>query len=46
MAPNLNRVPITTLALDLGYDSPSAFIAMFRKALGTSPGRFIAQSRS
>lgn len=38
--------PITTLALDLGYDSPSAFIAMFRKALGTSPGRFIAQSRT
>jgi len=32
--------PVTTVALDLGYDSPSAFIAMFRKALGTTPGRY------
>jgi AraC-like DNA-binding protein len=27
-------------ALDLGYDSPSAFTAMFRKALGTTPSRY------
>jgi AraC-like DNA-binding protein len=32
--------PVTTVALDLGYDSPSAFIAMFRRALGETPGRF------
>src|SRR3546814_7090510 len=32
--------PVTTVALDLGYDSPSAFIAMFRRALGTSPTRY------
>ena len=32
--------PVTTVALDLGYESPSAFIAMFRKALGTTPGRY------
>jgi AraC-like DNA-binding protein/quercetin dioxygenase-like cupin family protein len=32
--------PVTTVALDLGYDSPSAFIAMFRKALGTTPGQY------
>ena len=32
--------PVTTVALDLGYDSPSAFIAMFRKALGRTPGQY------
>jgi AraC-like DNA-binding protein len=31
---------VTTVALELGYESPSAFIAMFRKALGVSPGRY------
>ena len=31
---------VTSTALDLGYDTPSAFIAMFRRALGTSPGRY------
>jgi AraC-like DNA-binding protein len=31
---------VTQVALDLGYDSPSAFIAMFRRTLGTSPGRY------
>ncbi|MEK9670968.1 MAG: helix-turn-helix transcriptional regulator [Rhodospirillaceae bacterium] len=34
--------PVTATALDLGYDSPSAFIAMFRKALGVSPGRYFS----
>lgn len=32
---------VTGIALDLGYDSPSAFIAMFKKALGAAPTRFI-----
>jgi len=32
--------PVTLVALDLGYETPSAFIAMFRRALGTSPGRY------
>ncbi|MEK9753405.1 MAG: AraC family transcriptional regulator [Rhodospirillaceae bacterium] len=34
------RAPVTQVALDLGDDSPSAFIAMFRRAFGVSPGRF------
>lgn len=34
------RRPVTQVALDLGYESPSAFIAMFRRAFGVSPGRF------
>ncbi|TWT00670.1 AraC family transcriptional regulator [Reyranella sp. CPCC 100927] len=32
--------PITRIALDLGYDSPSAFAAMFKRALGTPPSRY------
>ena len=32
--------PVTTVALDIGYDSPSAFIAMFKKALGRTPGQY------
>jgi AraC-like DNA-binding protein len=32
--------PVTEVALDLGYESPSAFISMFRRALGTTPGRY------
>ncbi len=33
---------VTTVALDLGYESPSAFIAMFRRTLGTTPGAYFA----
>lgn len=29
--------PVTTVALDLGYQSPSAFTAMFHRALGRPP---------
>ena len=32
--------PVTTVAIELGYDSPSAFIAMFKKTLGKTPGRY------
>ena len=32
------REIVTQVALDVGYDSTSAFIAMFRRALGTSGG--------
>jgi AraC-like DNA-binding protein len=31
---------VSTLALELGYASPSAFIAMFKRALGVPPGRY------
>lgn len=33
---------ITRVALEAGYSTPSAFIAMFRKALGTTPRRYFA----
>jgi AraC-like DNA-binding protein len=35
---------VTEVAFDLGYDSPSAFVTMFRRALGTTPGRYFAAS--
>ena len=34
--------PVTTLAIELGYESPSAFISMFKKALGKTPGQYFA----
>lgn len=34
--------PITIVALDLGYATPSAFTYMFRRALGVPPSRFYA----
>lgn len=33
---------VTSVALALGYDSLSAFIAMFRRAMGVAPGGFAA----
>jgi len=30
-------------AFALGYESPGSFVTMFRKALGTPPGRFMAE---
>ena len=31
---------VTDTALEVGFESPSAFIAMFRAAMGTTPGRY------
>jgi AraC-like DNA-binding protein len=38
--------PVTSVALDLGYESPSAFIAMFRRQLGTTPSRYFQVARA
>ena len=37
---------IQTVAADLGYESVPSFVTMFRKALGTSPGRYMAERHS
>jgi len=37
-----NGEKITRIAFETGYSTPSAFIAMFRKALGTTPRRYFA----
>jgi len=36
--------PVTDVALDVGYDSPSAFISTFRQSLGTTPRRYFAKA--
>lgn len=35
--------PVTTVALDLGYDSPSAFTAMFRRVMGKTPRHYLGR---
>jgi AraC-like DNA-binding protein len=37
---------VQAVAFDLGYESPSAFITMFKKALGEPPGKYLAARRS
>ena len=37
---------VTTAALEVGYDSTSAFISAFKLAVGTTPGRYYAESHS
>ena len=36
--------PITRIALDLGYESPSAFTAMFKRALGAPPSHYFGRN--
>jgi AraC-like DNA-binding protein len=38
------RAKITQVALEAGYSTPSAFISMFRKTLGTTPGRYFRKT--
>jgi AraC-like DNA-binding protein len=37
---------VKNVASDLGYDSASSFVTMFRKALGQSPARYTAERRA
>lgn len=34
---------VTTIALELGYENVSAFIAMFRRTFGVTPGRYFIE---
>jgi AraC-like DNA-binding protein len=36
--------PVTRVSVDVGYSTASAFIAMFKSVLGTTPNRFFARS--
>jgi len=36
--------PVTRVALDVGYQSPSAFVSAFRRQMGTTPGRYFRGS--
>lgn len=33
-------VPVTAIALDLGYDGPASFSTMFKRVLGSTPSRY------
>jgi AraC-like DNA-binding protein len=33
---------VTSVALEVGYESPSAFVAMFRESFGVTPGKYLA----
>jgi AraC-like DNA-binding protein len=35
---------VTSVALSLGYESTSAFIAMFRRSLGCTPARYFRET--
>jgi AraC-like DNA-binding protein len=35
--------PVSAVAFDVGYQSSSAFTAMFRRAFGTTPSHYFAQ---
>lgn len=37
---------VTNIAIDLGYESVSAFISMFRRMLGTTPARYFGEAVS
>jgi AraC-like DNA-binding protein len=36
---------VTRTSLSLGYESPSAFVAAFRRSFGTTPGRYFSSHR-
>jgi AraC-like DNA-binding protein len=38
------NIAVTTIAVDLGYDSLSAFIAMFKRTFGVTPAKYLAQT--
>jgi AraC-like DNA-binding protein len=38
-----NGEPVTRVALDVGYNSPSAFTAMFRRAFGVAPTHYLSE---
>jgi AraC-like DNA-binding protein len=35
---------VTAVALEVGYESPSAFVAMFRETFGVTPGKYFART--
>jgi AraC-like DNA-binding protein len=37
---------VTTIAIELGYDSLSAFIAMFKRELGVTPSKYLGPDTS
>jgi AraC-like DNA-binding protein len=40
------RKSVSSIAFDLGYESPSAFIAMFKRNTGQTPGALVQEGRA
>jgi AraC-like DNA-binding protein len=38
--------PVTSVALDMGYENPAAFTLMFRRVFGSSPLAYLGLRRS
>jgi AraC-like DNA-binding protein len=38
-----SKQSVTAAALDVGYNSPSAFIEAFRRTVGQTPGQYFAE---
>ncbi|WP_454917716.1 AraC family transcriptional regulator [Xanthobacter sediminis] len=38
-----DQVPVTTIAFDLGYESVSAFVALFKRAMGVTPTAYFGK---
>jgi AraC-like DNA-binding protein len=38
--------PVKDVALEVGYESPSAFVAAFKRALGTTPGKLFRSDKA
>ena len=36
---------VQAVAMDLGYETASSFITMFKKTIGKPPGRYLAERR-
>lgn len=36
--------PVTTVAIDLGYDNPAAFTSMFKRILGSAPRDYLTEA--
>lgn len=46
LTPLADGVPVTRIAARVGYRSASAYVAAFRRAVGTSPGQYFARSEA
>jgi AraC-like DNA-binding protein len=40
----IEGTPVTTLAYEFGYETPSAFTAMFRRVMGMTPSQYLGKA--
>jgi AraC-like DNA-binding protein len=42
----VDGAPISTLAVEFGYETPAAFAAMFKRVMGVTPSQYLTDGRS